>query len=439
MTHNIHGSNTAQIAASIESAIRSERLGAGALLPTVRELATSLAVSPTTVNAAYRALRQRGLLVAEGRRGTRVRALPSLRTPIGSRVPPGARDLATGNPDPNLLPPLADALRRIDPSPHLYAEEHVHPALLELARRDFEADKIPAQHLVVVSGALDGIDRALQAHLRAGDRIAVEDPGFANLFDLIDALHCDTVPMAVDDEGPLPESLEAALVAGARAVVVTPRAQNPFGSALGASRTRKLRAILKGQPDLLLLEDDHSNLVSGAPARTLVQRDTPRWAVVRSVSKALGPDLRVAWMSGDRETIGRIDDRQRVGFRWVSHLLQQLVVELWRNPEVQKGASAASEAYRERREALIRALAARGIDARGASGMNVWIPVREEAPVLQSLLAAGFAAAGGERFRLDTPAAVRVTISSLEPADVAAVADAIESGVRGSRVASAAV
>ncbi len=439
MSHNIRGRNVQQIVSSIEAEIRRERLAAGARLPTVRELADSLDVSPTTVNAAYRALRSRGLLVSDGRRGTRVRALPSLRTPAGPVVPAGVRDLATGNPDPELLPPLAAALGRIDPSPHLYAEEHVHPALLELAQRDFAGDGIPHQHLAVVSGALDGIDRALQAHLRPGDRIAVEDPGFANLFDLVEALRFTPVPVKIDDAGPLPSSLESALEAGARAMVITPRAQNPYGAALTPSRVRRLRGILKRYPDVLVLEDDHSNLVAGAPALSLVRRGTPRWAVVRSVSKALSPDLRVAWMAGDRETIGRIDDRQRVGFRWVSHLLQQLVVELWNDPEVRSRAERASGEYAERRERLMRALEQRGIAAYGASGLNVWIPTREEAPVLQALLAEGYAATAGARFRLASPPAIRITISTLRACDVARVSAAVERGLRDSRARSAAV
>ena len=86
----------------------------GAQLPTVRDLATRLRVSPTTVAAAYRNLRLRGLLVAAGRRGSAISHHP----PIGARpaqvVPAHARDLASGNPDLKLLPALGPALRAID-------------------------------------------------------------------------------------------------------------------------------------------------------------------------------------------------------------------------------------------------------------------------------------------------------------------------------------
>ncbi|NNL84577.1 MAG: aminotransferase class I/II-fold pyridoxal phosphate-dependent enzyme [Myxococcales bacterium] len=429
MIDRIDASSALQIAASFESAIRSGKLRPGERIPTVRELAISLDVSPTTVSSAYRELRERRLVIGEGRRGTRVQALPSLRTPAGANLPPGVRDLATGNPDPALLAPLARALRRVDPTPGVYAEQHIHGALREIACEDLEKDGIAADHVAVVSGALDGIDRALQAHLRPGDRVAVEDPGFANLLDLVAALQLDPVPVRVDDRGPLPEALASALAQGARALVVTPRAQNPMGCALDGKRVRALRRVLRDHPEVLLVEDDHSTEVAGAPPATLVARSTRRWAVLRSVSKTLGPDLRVAWMSGDAETMGRIEDRQRVGFRWVSHLLQQIVVELWRDPAVKRRIAKAEKSYRVRRESLLGALRAGGVAAHGESGMNVWIPVREEGPVLQSLLAAGFAAVGGARFRLESPPAVRVTTATLRPGEAERIAAAVREAV----------
>src|SRR5581483_5954246 len=111
--YTIRGSTARQIAASAEAAIREGRLATGEALPTVRALAEQLGTSPSTVNAAYRVLRERGLVVAEGRRGTRVAPRPALRTPQPAELPGHLRDLAVGLADPALLPPLQPALRKI--------------------------------------------------------------------------------------------------------------------------------------------------------------------------------------------------------------------------------------------------------------------------------------------------------------------------------------
>jgi hypothetical protein len=200
------------------------------------------------------------------------------------------------------------------------------PALREPLADSFAADGIPAEHLAVVSGALDGIERVLGSQLRPGDRIGVEDPGFSNVLDLVAALGLEVVPVAIDDSGILPTALEAALEAGIAALIVTPRAQNPMGAALDADRTRALRRVLRARPDLLVVEDDHAGAVAGAGVQTLWERGRERWAVVRSTSKTHGPDLRLAALVGDAETMARVAGRQRIG--WVSHLLQRIVFEL---------------------------------------------------------------------------------------------------------------
>jgi hypothetical protein len=53
------------------------------------------------------------------------------------------------------------------------------------------------------------------------------------------------------------------------------------------------------------------------------------------------------------------------------------------------------------------------VSAFGASGLNVWVPVRDEAETCTALLAAGFAVQPGARFRHRTPPAIRVTVAAL--------------------------
>lgn len=434
MAHHITGKRAVEIAASVEAALRDGALGNGAKLPTVRELATRLRVSPTTVAAAYRTLRLRGLVVAQGRRGSAISHHPPIaQARAAARVPDDAVDLASGNPDPSLLPALGQALRAIDASPVLYGRDLCDSGLMRLARRALTADGIPADSITMVSGALDGIERALGAWLRPGDRVGVEDPGFPAVFHLVSALGLVPVPIEVDDAGPLPQATRRALRSGIEAIVVTTRAQNPFGSALDERRVRELRALLRAHPGVLVLEDDHGGSVAGAPALTLCTSGVERWAVVRSVSKSLGPDLRLAFLAGDEATIARIEGRLALGMRWVSHLLQRTVAALLGDKAVVRGLREAERAYTERRCALLDALATRGVPAFGRSGMNVWVPVPDEDSAAAALLDAGFAVSTGARFRIRSAPALRITTATLRAEQADRVAEAVALALRPAR------
>src|SRR6185437_84762 len=118
--------------------------------------------------------------------------------------------------------------------------------------------------LCVVSGALDGIERVLDAHLRPGDRVAVENPGYAALFDLLRARGLALEPVAIDERGMRPDALSRALRRGACAAIVTPRGQNPTGATLDAPRAAELREVLASAPQTLVIEDDHLGSVAGS-------------------------------------------------------------------------------------------------------------------------------------------------------------------------------
>jgi DNA-binding transcriptional MocR family regulator len=417
----ITGATAVKIAASAEAAVSGGKVGGGDRLPSVRALALHLAVSPATVAAAYRILQDRGIAFADGRRATIIRYASPAAPPPTTSIPANVRDLASGNPAPDLLPDLGPFLRRLDGTPRLYRDELNDAALVTLAKKHFAADAVPADAVAIVSGALDGIERVLREQLRPGDRVLVEDPCFTGVADLLHALSLVPVPIAVDDEGLIPAAVQRAGTAAA--IIVTPRAQNPTGAAFTERRGRQLRALLRQRPDLLVIEDDHAGPVAGAPYITLVEASRARWAVVRSMSKSLGPDLRLAIVAGDAQTIARVEGRQTLGIRWVSHILQRLVVALWRDKRVQKQLARAERTYAQRRDALLDALRARGIEAQGTSGLNVWIPLPEESAVVQELFQRGWAVAAGERYRIATPPAIRVTVASLDAGDASAFAD----------------
>ncbi|GAA3308417.1 aminotransferase class I/II-fold pyridoxal phosphate-dependent enzyme [Streptomyces cinereospinus] len=362
----ISGRGAAEISASVERAVATGALKPGHLLPPLRELASQLGVNPNTVAAAYRILRERGVIETDGRRGSRVRHKPATtgRDEIGVDVPEGVRDLSAGNPDPALLPSVAAAFATAaGREPVLYGEEPVEPELARLARAGLDAGGVLAGPVAVTSGSLDAVERVLAAHLKPGDAVAVEDPGWGGLLDLVPALGLRTLPVALDDDGPLPEAVDRALAAGARALVVTDRAQNPTGAALSAARARALRSVVRRHPATLLIEDDHGHGIVDLPLNPLAGV-TPHWAFVRSAAKAYGPDLRLAVLTGDEVTLDRVRGRQRLGPGWVSRITQRAVARLWAEGAVDPATVAA--AYGRRRGALIGALERRGCRRAGA-------------------------------------------------------------------------
>ncbi|MCU1392774.1 MAG: GntR family transcriptional regulator [Ilumatobacteraceae bacterium] len=409
---------------SIERDVRSGRLQPGEKLPSVRSLATSTGLSPSTVAAALAELRRRGVVVSRERSGTVV-APPIGPGPLPPYVSAGAMDLLHGGPDPALLPDLAAAVRAVAdatsdaPRRDPYLADAMEPGLERWWRAHLPAPGAVA----VTSGAFDAVERTLAANLRHGDRVGVEDPGYPPIHHVLRALGLVAVPMPVDDEGPTPAALRAVLAAGVSAVIITPKAQNPTGAMLTDLRADALRRILRTHRDTLLIEDDHLGLLG--PSAPSLGGSTDRWIVARSVSKALGPDLRIALVVGDDDTVRAISSRLRAGPGWVSHLLQATASALLHAPGTVRVLAEAERTYDRRRLELLAALAARGVEAHGASGLCVWVPVRDETSVCLALADAGYAVAPGAPFRLGSGPAVRITTSRLDGADVDALADAV--------------
>lgn len=422
--YQAHGRSAKELSDSFESGIRGGQLAPGQLLPSVRALAGQLDVAPGTVATAYRLLRDRGLVDTRGRNGTRVRSRP----PLGARsnnapLSPDIVDLASGQPDPSLLPTLQAPPGALT-GPANAPPKLVLSELLALGRHRFAADGVPVQAMTLASGGLDAIGRVLAAQLRPGDSVAVEDPGWPNALDLIVALGMRPHPVVLDAHGPRPESLHAALRAGTRAVIVTNRAQNPTGAFLTHRRAGELREVLARHPQTVVVEDDHAAELANVELASLAGA-TNSWAFIRSTSKPYGPDLRTALIAGDEATIARVEGRMRVGSGWVSTLLQRLVLQLWSSPSAASVIAAAARTYNARRQQLINELAARGIPSTGVTGLNVWVPVTDETATVTSLLRARWAVAPGTRFRQTSQPGVRITVSRLTTATIPTLANDI--------------
>ncbi|GEL99736.1 GntR family transcriptional regulator [Cellulomonas terrae] len=394
------------IAATVARLVRGGDLRPGDRLPTVRTLAADLGVSPATVSGAWQALSAVGIVISRGRAGTVVLPPPASWLPPRYRElaggAPARLDLSTGTPDPELLPLIGPALSRVArqrpaADTGAYVTSPVVPALEVLLRDSWP---FAPQRITVVDGALDAISRTLERVAGYGSRIAVEDPGFPPLFDLVDQLGLERVPVTLDRHGMRPDALERALDAGAGVVVVQPRAHNPTGVSMTSTRARELAAVLR-RHDALVVEDDHSGEIASARDVSLGSLLPDRVVHVRSYSKSHGPDLRIAAVGGPASVLDGLVARRMLGPGWTSRLLQHVLVDLLTDSTAIEAVAHARRVYHARRRALRDALAGHGITIDPGDGINVWLPVHDERTALVRLEAAGIRVAPGAPFSAD--------------------------------------
>jgi DNA-binding transcriptional MocR family regulator len=405
------------IALALSAGIDRGVLRPGERLPPIRRVARDLQVAPATISAAWSQLARAGLIETDGRRGTRVREASvgprryrrALDAQAGYRI-----DVSTGLPDPRLLPDLHAAMQRVprDETPHSYLEEPVVPALREVLEESWPN---AVEALTVVDGAMDAHSQFVAAHLRFGDRVAVEQPCFPPLLDLLEM--AGTVPLGVgyDAEGPVAADVVTALDAGAKVLFFQPWGQNPSGQSLSKARADELALVLEGR-DVVVVEDDSAGGTPSGPPVSLGTFLPDRTVLVRSFSKTHGPDLRLAAVGGPTAVVRPIVERRYLGQGWSSRLVQSILLELLTDPRSCALVADAQATYAARTAAMADALAARGIDVPGRDGINVWVPVAERGAALLHLAAAGVRAASGEPFWISSPPEhhIRITTSSID-------------------------
>lgn len=420
------------IAGAIARQIRRGELSPGDRLPTVRDVAAELGVSPATVSEAWQALRRAGLIESRGRAGSFVRTEP--RPWLSPRVQGLVGyveglplDLSRGTPDPALLPALAPAFARVRPTAdtNVYQEAPVLPEL----RKELEATwPYAAEVISVVNGSQDAVARTLEQVVGFGDRVAIESPGFPAFLDILDVLGAEIVPLDLDAEGVTVASLTRALKGKPSAVLLQPRAQNPTGVSMSLRRAEDLaRAVRRAGGPTIVIEDDHSGAISVGPDVSLGVWVPDRVVHVRGFSKSHGPDLRIAAMGGPASVLDRVVARRMLEVGWTSRMLQTILLDLLVEERSVESVETARRTYAERQAAICAALAEHGVDVPVPDGINLWLPVADERAALVQLSTAGIRAAGGAPF-LAAPSGkdhVRVTTGLVEVSEASHVAAAL--------------
>nr|WP_318762757.1 aminotransferase class I/II-fold pyridoxal phosphate-dependent enzyme [Aminobacter niigataensis] len=404
------------IAVETSALIRAGSLTMGTKLPPVRDLAFALGVSPATISDAWSELRKQKIITGRGRNGSWVSgdhiAARPFRLAQSGDYGEHVLDLSKAGPDPALLPPLVEALRHGASAANLNSYERIR-ILPEL--RDAVQGSWPyrPEAFLATSGGYNAVYTVLHAFFVPGSHIAIEDPTALRLLDILEDLGARILPVKSDRDGPLPASLAAAMAHKPAAFLFQPRLHSVTCQTVSQQRIGELANVLEGS-DTLIIEDDGIAAIATSPATSLGGVLPDQVIHIRSFSKTLGPDLRLAILSSSTKLVDQIQSFRSFGAGWTSRILQSAAAWLLNDADTLGSIDKARKVYRQRRTELSEALAKRGIPLPDGEGFCLWVPVQSEQFALITLAARGIAVQPGSKFLINPTHHIRVSTSTLE-------------------------
>jgi GntR family transcriptional regulator/MocR family aminotransferase len=377
-------------------------------LPSSRALGAELGVSRRLVVEAYEQLSAEGYLVSSPGSGTRVAprgvGVTSEIPPGAPDAPDGAIDLFPGAPDLSLFPrrawgrALRLALAELPDARLGYGEfsgtDELRDALAEHLGRVRAAAAEPGR-IVVTAGYQQGL-RIFCAALkgRGARRVAMEDPGYPVAGWTVESEGLELVSVPVDEDGLDVEELRAA---DPDAVIVAPAHSLPVGAVLAAERRLALVEWAR-ERGALILEDDYDAELRydrRGPAGTLQGLAPDVVVLAGSVSKTLAPALRLGWLCLPADAVAAATIARATLDGGGPRLEERALAELIASGAFDRHVRAARAHYRDKRAALLDALAAELPDARVrgiAAGLHVLLELPagiDEADVVDRAGAAG--------------------------------------------------
>jgi DNA-binding transcriptional MocR family regulator len=451
-----------QLRAALEEAIKSGGLAAGERLPSERDLCARLALSRTTVVAAYRELESRGLVRSHVGRGTFVCATPE---PAGApfawrgKVAAGAahlndsaglRQLLRGANDPDLISfavgspafecfPVEDYLRLTERALRRHAADALGIAPTEgqprLRRAIGERFGTKPEKVLVLSGSQQGIDLIARCLIDPGDRVVVDRPGYVGAIQTFRAAGATLVGW--DAARADFDELEDLLVRYRPKLIYTdPTFQNPTGRVM-TQRERQDLLKLAARYRTPVVEDDpwSETYLDGQPPPPPLYHLDPYSIVIHlgTFSKTLAPGLRLGWLAASEYIVDQLAAIKQHENLFTEGLGQFVIADFLLSGRYDEHMDALRREHARKRGVMRAALGRAGAGPRLSfneprGGLNFWcrLPAGVEArPLLEAALAAGVAFAPGELFYPD--AAGR---GELRLCFTSAPAARIEEGVR---------
>ena len=361
-----------QICMAIRTRIISGALAEGTKLPPTRSFATEIGVSRSTVVTAYEQLVAEGYLNSTQGSGYIICGIGEVELtppPVQTNEIPEEEKASkpqafqAGQPDMRLFPyrQWAKTVARVcrsNPQSMLTGGVLFGNFALRTAIAKHIADwrgiSASPEQIIITAGATDALEICTQTLAKSGDRIGIEDPGYAPLHRFVKTQGLYPVYMTVDEQGAnLPDNAR-----NLRLAVLTPSHQYPLGGAMSPNRRMNFIHWAKATGGWIIEDDYDSEFrFSGRPIPAMAGFDQlNRTIYIGSFSKIFSNAMRLGYIVIPKELVARFGSAVKLCGLRASYMPQQALAEFIQSGEFYRHLRRMRRIYGERRKFLLERL-----------------------------------------------------------------------------------
>ncbi|HEU5432751.1 MAG TPA: PLP-dependent aminotransferase family protein, partial [Thermomicrobiales bacterium] len=266
-----------------------------------------------------------------------------------------------------------------------YGDHRGYAGLIDVLRRKLACDQgidAARENVLVTAGSSQAIDLLLDAFVDWGDMVVSENPTFLGAVSAFRHAGATIVPTPIDDDGvdiaALERNLERLRSEGAapKFIYVIPNFQNPAGVCLSLDRRHALLDLARRFGTIVIEDDAYFDLrYDGEHLPPLYALDGgERVVYMGTLSKTMGPGMRIGWLVGPPEIIDRLTVLKVDGG---TNIFGSHVAADWLPRHLDAHVADLRQTYRRRRDAMLaaleRAMPAGTRWSRPAGGFFIWV------------------------------------------------------------------
>lgn len=241
---------------------------------------------------------------------------------------------------------------------------------------------VTAQNVQILSGSQQALDLLGKMFLDPGDTMVVAAPTYMGALRAFDAYEPRYLSVPTDDEGMLPDALEAALKTRPKLVYVIPNFDNPTGITMSLER-RKVLVELAARYGVPILEDNpYGELRFEGEALPNLHALAPDGVIYcGTFSKIMVPGFRLAWVVAAPEVITLLTRTKQAADLHTATFTQMIAYEVTKDGFMNAQIERVRDYYRGQRDLMLGALEQympREVQwTRPSGGMFLWCTLPE--------------------------------------------------------------